>query len=89
MVQEKNETIQKKEVKFKHKKLDKTEVHIDEALKSKNIEILEDIITGDNATHFYMLLKNPPKNPKREEKIKESLQLFPEPDKPSEIDIEL
>ena len=85
MVQEKNEIIQKKEAKLKQN----TEVHIDEALRSKNIEILEDIITGKNAIEFYTLLKNPPKNPKREKKIIESLDLFPEPDKPSEIDIDL
>jgi len=89
MVQENNETVQKKETKFKHKQLDNTDIHINEVLKSDNLEIFEETIIGNNATRFYNLLKNPPKNPKRVKMIKDALRLFPEPDEPTEIDIEL
>ena len=89
MVQEKNKNIQKKDLHFKQNQLNNADVNIDEALRSQNLEILEEIITGNNAIKFYNLLKNPPNNPKREEKIKEALNLFPEPDKSTEIDVEL
>ena len=62
---------------------------IDEVLKSKNIEILEETITGPAAVRFYKLLKNPPKDPEREKMIKDALRLFPEPNKPIKVDIYL
>ena len=46
-------------------------------------------MTGEDAVRFYELLTNPPDNPEREAFIREALQRFPDPDKPTEIDIDL
>jgi len=60
-----------------------------EGLKSTNINLLEEKVTGSAAVRFYNLLKNPPKDPKREKLIKEALRLFPHPNHSAEIDVDL
>jgi hypothetical protein len=74
-----------------HKSKEPTRVNElkNEDLNSKNIKLLEEKITGSAAVHFYNLLKNPPIDPKRGKIIKEALYLFPDPNNPTEIDVEL
>jgi hypothetical protein len=60
-----------------------------EGLNSTNLDLLEEKVTGSAAVRFYNLLKNPPKDPKREKLIKEALRLFPSPNNPTEIDVDL
>ena len=60
-----------------------------EALNSNNLKLLEEKITGSAAVRFYNLLKKPPIDPKREKLIKEALCLFPNPNIPTEIDVDL
>jgi len=52
-------------------------------------ELVEEVVTGDEAVLIYDLLMNPPEDPERIKFIEEALQEFPEPDKPSEVDIDL
>ncbi len=55
----------------------------------QNFEIYEEKINGDAAIRLYNLIFKPPKDPEREKIIKEAIKLFPEPEKSTEIDIDL
>lgn len=60
-----------------------------EALEKKDIKLEEEKITGVAAIRFYNLLKNPPKDSKKEQIIEEALRLFPNPEKSTKVDIKL
>ncbi len=51
--------------------------------------ITEEIITGEEAIRFRDLLENPPDDPERISIIEEAIRKFPEPNKPTEIDIKM
>jgi hypothetical protein len=56
---------------------------------SNTTNLLEEKVTGSAAVRFYNLLKTPPRDPQREKLIKEALRLFPHPNNPAEIDVDL
>ena len=60
-----------------------------EGSNSNTINLLEEKVTGSAAVRFYNLLKNPPLDPKREKLIKDALRLFPNPNNPAELDVDL
>ena len=49
----------------------------------------ENEITGEAAIAFFNKLKNPPKNKKRDKMVQNALNIFPNPDQPQEIEIDL
>jgi hypothetical protein len=53
------------------------------------VEPEENEISGEAAIQFYNKLKNPPKNKKRDKMVNEALKMFPNPDQPQEIEIDL
>lgn len=61
--------------------------------KEKDEPRLDVVITGEAAIKFKMMLDNPEKyNPKWKEQqkmMKEALEAFPDPDEPTEVDIDL
>ena len=67
----------------------KEESQVLKDLNIQNSKIFEEEITGAAALLLYNLIINPKLDPKREEIIKEALNLFPEPEKPKELEIDL
>ncbi len=76
-----------KRIKPDKKILKKSSDSIDKNL--EKIDILEEIITDEEAIRFYNLLSNPPKDVERQRMIIEALQLFPDPKKPTKVNIDL
>ncbi|MCF2137337.1 MAG: hypothetical protein K9W43_08900 [Candidatus Thorarchaeota archaeon] len=56
---------------------------------SVEVEPSEDVITGKEAIRFYSLIMSPPENPLREKIIEDALRKFPNPEQPTEVDIDL
>ncbi|HUX99302.1 MAG TPA: hypothetical protein VMV49_07075 [Candidatus Deferrimicrobium sp.] len=82
-------TLQNKKSKIKS---DKKEHQISENetfLKSQIIEANEEILSSSEAIHFHEYLTNPSKDPKVEKMIRNALNMFPDPDKPSKFRIKL
>jgi len=53
------------------------------------LEMFEEELTDEGAIELYNLLFNSKPNPEKKRFVKEALELFPQPDKPTDIDIDL
>ena len=69
--------------------LDKITNATSEEEESQNGSIREETVTGDEATRFHNLLENPPYNPEKDKMIDDAIRAFPNPDEPTEIDLEI
>ncbi len=54
-----------------------------------NLEIVEEELTEEGSVKLFTLLFNSKSNPKKKKFIKEALERFPNPDKSTEINIDL
>ncbi len=61
----------------------------DKSGSSTETELSDDVITGEDAVRFYELITSPPKDTLRERIIEEALQRFPNPEEPTDVDIDL
>lgn len=67
---------------------EKKKIEINRNLKSQNSKIFEEEITGNAAVLFHDLLFHPKPDSIKKEFIKEALNLFPEPEKSKELEIQ-
>jgi len=67
---------------------DDHEEHLDEH-PSEVHEVLEQMVTGEDAIRLHRMLTNPPSNPRKDRRIAKALREFPDPDKPTVLDIDL
>ncbi len=51
--------------------------------------VAEEMVTGEEARMLYDFLMNPPDDPQRDRLIEEALKEFPNPEEPTELDIDL
>jgi len=58
-------------------------------IQNRHLEMFEEELTDEGAIELYNLLFNSKPNPKKKRFVKEALALFPQPDKPTDIDIDL
>jgi hypothetical protein len=49
----------------------------------------ENILTGEEAHRFYEQIRHPPPNSKAKAELKKALKIFPDPDKPTELPLDL
>jgi hypothetical protein len=56
-------------------------------LKSEILEVREEMVTGSDALHFHKYLMNSLNDPKVNKMIKEALYMFPDPDKPTKLEL--
>ena len=82
-------TIQNKKSKHKSSEEKNPISEEKEFLKSETFFVKEEMITGADALSFHKYLTNTSNDPNIDRMVKEALDMFPDPDKPTKIKIKL